>query len=376
LKDLYINGILETKLKKTMSKHPFGVIHTQKFPNPPECKLGYEWINNGEVVMIPIENWESDYDCDANTKKDDHTNYQRLESSLLATGFDHSFEPGHAVPIGESNGKVSGKSARTRHKIFKDHGYTHYPTRLMKPVEGFDERVSSFSEAMSADLKHKHHRILTMEQIAQQLWSQKNKGIPWYHGQPVNPVTGEVIYGDDEFDHAYDVEFEINQSFWHKVPRGKIKKMVENGFSTTVKLNDKDEKIIKSEVKDHELGNGSDGYKVNLICMDDAGANAPAKLWSLFMNPNNKVRHILFTKKAETGDEVKKLRETWRKTLFDYAKQVITFSLQNKHISTEVREEYIDERIKKMFANFELYGYNHLEDEKNYVKIDIFREYV
>ena len=36
--------------------------------------------------MIPIESWESDYECDANTKLDDWTNYERLESNLQATG--------------------------------------------------------------------------------------------------------------------------------------------------------------------------------------------------------------------------------------------------------------------------------------------------
>ena len=355
-----------------MSKHPFGVIKKQLFPKVPNCTDGYEWIDGGEVKMIPIENWESDYECDANTKKDDHTNYQRLESSLLASKFDHSFEPGNAVPIPRTD-KVSGKSARTRHAILSKNGYKYYPTRLMKPVEGFDERISSFSEAMQADLNHKFHRNLTMEQIALQMWAQKDKGIPWYHGQPVNPVTGEIIYGDEEFNHAYDEEFGINQSYYHKVPRGKIKKMVEKGFSTAVKINDKDEKVIKQEVKDHVLGNGNDKYKISLICMDDAGANAPAKLWSLFMNPESKVRHILFTKKAETAYEVKTMRETWRKTLYKYANRVVEFSLQS---FGEVGAMAVEQRLQEVFANFELYGYNHLEDEKDYVKIDMFREYV
>jgi len=363
--------VIETILKN-MSKHIFGVIKTQLFPKAPNCNEGYEWIDGGEVKMIPIENWESDYECDANTKKNDHTNYQRLESSFLASGFDHSFEPGHAVPISGTD-KVSGKSARTRHDILKNHGYEYYPTRLMKAVEGFDERVSSFSEAMRADLNHKHHRFLSMEQIALQLWSQKDKGIPWYHGQPVHSLTGEPIYGDEEFDHAYDVEFGVNKSFHHNIPRGRIKKMVQKGFSTTVKINDKDEKVIKQEVKDHELGNGGDGYKVSLICMDDAGANAPTKLWSLFMNPKSKVRHILFTKKAETPEEVKVMRETWRKTLYKYGNRVVEFSLQS---FGEVGAMAVKQKLEELFANFELYGYNHLDDEKDYMKIDIFREYV
>jgi len=353
-------------------KNPFGIIKPQLFPKVPTCTEGYEWIDGGEVKMIPIGDWKSDYECDANTKNNDYTNYQKLESNLQATGFDHSFEPGHAVPVpGTDN--VLGKTARTRHAVLMDYGYEYYPTRLMAPVDGYDERVSSFSEAMSADLSHKPHRDLSMKQIAMQMWSQKDKGIRWYHGQPVNPVTGEIIYGDDEFDHAYDVEFGINQVFWHKTPRGTIRNMVNNGFSTAVKINDKDEKVIKQEIKDHTLGNGNDGYKVSLICMDDAGANAPAKLWSLFMNPKNKVRHILFTKKAETADEVKVMRETWRKTLYKYANGVIEFSLQS---FGEVGTMAVEQRLQEVFANFELYGYNHLDDEEDFVKIDMFSEYV
>lgn len=355
-----------------MTKYPFGVINPQDFPPAPPCKKGYKWIDGGEVKMIPIESWESDYECDANTKVDDWTNYERLESNLQATGFDHSFEPGHAVPIPGTN-KFSGKTSRTRHGILSNNNYPCYPTRLMTPVEGYDERVSAFSEAMSADLKHKPHRDLSMKQIAQSMWVQKNKGIPWYHGQQVNPVTGEVLYGDDEFDYAYDVELEINQVFWHKVPRGTIRNLVKKGFSTAVKINDRDEKTIKKEVRDHILGNGNDGFKINLICMDDAAANAPAKLWSLFMNPNNKVRHILFTKKAETAEEVKMMRETWRKTLYKYARQAVEFSLKS---FGEAGTNAVELRLKTLFANFELYAYNHLEDEKNYVKIDMFCEYV
>ena len=355
--------------------HPFGTIRPQDFPSPPKCKTGYRWIDGGEVKLIPIENWISDYECDSNTKKEDYTNYAKLESNLKTTGFDHSFEPGHAVPISGTD-KVSGKSARTRHKIFSDYNIKSYPVRLMEPIDGYDERVSSFSAAMGADIAHKPARSLSMEQIAQQMWMQKDKGIPWYHGQTVNPVTQDVVYGDDEFDYAYDVEFKINQVFWHEIPRGKIKRMIEKGFSTSAKINDKDEKIIKSEMKDHLLGNGSDGFKITTLCMDDPGSNAPAKLWALFSNPDTKVRHILFTKKADTADEVKRMRETWRKTLISYAEIVISYSLQNEYISPKARNEYIKERLSKVFANFELYGYNHLENEQDLVRINMFHEYV
>lgn len=355
--------------------HPFGTIKPQDFPPAPPCKTGYKWIDGGEVKLIPTESWESDYDCDSNTKKEDYTNYTKIESNLKTTGFDHSFEPGYGVPNSKT-GVISGKSGRTRHKIFSDYDQKLYPVRLMEPIPGYDERVSSFSVAINADLAHKPARSLSMEQIAQQMWAQKEQKIAWYHGQTVNPVTGEVVYGDNEFDYAYDHEFKINQVFWHEIPRGKIRTMIERGFSTCVKINDKDEKIIKNEMKDHNLGNGNDGYKITTLCMDDPGANAPAKLWALFINPDVKVRHILFTKKATTADEVKQLRESWRKTLVFYAETVIGYSMKNEYISPKARKEYVQERLSKLFENFELYSYNHLEDEKNLVKIDIFRKYV
>lgn len=372
----YITGILEANLNRSIMNiiHPFGTIRPQDFPPVPQCKTGYRWIDGGEVKMIPTKSWESDWECDANTKMNDHTNYSALESNLLATGFDHSFEPGHAVPIPGTE-KVSGKTARTRHKIFSDYNDPYYPVRLMEPMEGYDERVSSFTVAMCADLEHKPARSLSMEQIAQSMWVQKNKGLCWYHGQPVNHITGEVIYGDDEFDYAYDVELKINQVFCHKTPRGKIKSMVMKGFSTAVKINDKDEQTIKYEIKDNDLGNGYDGYKIVPLVMDDAAANAPNKLAALFQDSQIKVRQVLFTKRATTAEEVKNLRELWRKTLYSYAKTYILYSLTNKYITRELKEEIIKERLETLFANFELYGYNHLEDELDFVKIDMFTKY-
>jgi hypothetical protein len=67
------------------------------------------------------------------------------------------------------------------------------------------------------------------------------------------------------------------------------------------------------------------------------------------------------------------MRETWRKTLYKYANRVVEFSLQyfGKAGATAV-----EQTLQEVFANFQLYGYNHLEDEEDYVKIDMFCEYV
>ena len=354
--------------------HPFGTIRLQDFPPAPQPPTGYRWIDDGNVQMIPTENWESDWKCDANTKIDDHTNYSVLESNLLVTGFDHTFEPGLAVPISGTD-KVSGKTARTRHKIFADYNVPYFPARLMEPIEGYNEHTSAFIAAFIADVVHKPARRLTMEQCAQSMWIHKQTGHPWYPGQPVNFITGEVIYGDDEFDYVYDVVLKINQVYSHKNPRGRIKSMVAKGFSTAVKINDKDETIIKREIRDNDLGNGSDGYKIVSLVMDDAAANAPNKLAALFQDSQIKVRQVLFTKRASTATEVKTLRELWRKTLYHYAATYISYSLNSKYITPALKKEILKERMENLFANFELYGYNHLEDEEDFVKIDIFKEY-
>ena len=151
--------------------------------------------------------------------------------------------------------------------------------------------------------------------------------------------------------------------------------MVTRGFSTIVKINDKDETIIKREIKENDLGNGSDGYRIVSLVMDDAAANAPNKLAALFQDSQTKVRQILFTKRATTAEEVKNFRENWRKTLYSYAKTYILYSITNKYITPELKEEILKERLETLFANFELYGYNHLEDELDFVKIDMFTKY-
>lgn len=355
--------------------HPFGTIRPQDFPPAPQPPTGYRWIDDGNVQMIPTENWESDWECDANTKIDDYTNYSALESNLLVTGFDHTFEPGLAVPISGTD-KVSGKTARTRHKIFANYNVPYFPVRLMELIEGYNGRTAAFNAAMKGDLVHKPARRLTMEQCAQSMWVHKKNGDPWYEGQPVNHITGQIIYGDDEFDHAYDENgLNIKQVYSHNIPRGRIKSMVMKGFSTAVKINDKDETTIKSEIKDNDLGNGSDGYRIVPLVMDDAGANAPNKLAALFQDSQIKVRQILFTKRASTATEVKTWRENWRKTLYYYAEAYVSYSLNSKYITPELKEDILKERLETLFANFELYGYNHLEDEKDFVKIDIFKEY-
>ena len=345
-----------------------GIIDPNLFPDAPPCpQKGYRWVEGGKVFMIPIDDWESDYSSDPNSKIEDDTHYSKLESNILTTGFDYSFEPGHGVR--SFDGKVSGKSARTRYKVFLKHGQPDYPTRLMEPIEGYDERTSSFLESFIADISHRPARSLNEIQIAKSLWYQKQEGVAWYHGQPKNPITNEYSYTKEVYTHAYKKELHINQQYKHKASFTRIWNNIEKGFSTSAKINDVNEKTIKEQVKASHLGDGKDGFKVAVFCMDDAGANAPGRLWKLITEPNTKYRDVAFTKKADTAEEVINLRETLVDTMQTRIGNMIDVILKDKLISTDAAEEIKARKLKSIFDNYELYSYNHNDDEEELVRL-------
>ena len=346
-----------------------GVIRPQDFkPAPPCPQKGYRWVEGGKVFMIPIDDWESDYSSDPNSKIEDDTHYSKLESNILTMGFDYDFEPGHAVKIPDSH-KVSGKSARTRYKEFLNHGQPEYPVRLMEPIEGYDERTSSFLESFIADISHRPARSLNEKQIAKSLWYQKQEGIAWYHGQTINPVTDEYSYGKEQYDHAYYQELHIDQQYAHKASFTRIWNKIEKGFSTSAKINDVNEKTIKEQIKASHLGDGKDGFKVAVFCMDDPQANAPGKLWKLITEPNVKFRDVAFTKKADTAEEVINLRDQLVDTMQTRVGLMIDAVLNDSLISGEVRTIVKERKLKKIFDNYELYSYNHNDDEKELVRL-------
>ena len=348
-----------------------GVIRPQDFkPAPPCPQKGYRWVEGGKVFMIPIDDWESDYSSDPNSKIEDDTHYSKIESNILTMGFDYGFEPGHGVKTPD-NSKVSGKSARTRYKVFLNHGQSEYPVRLMEPIEGYDERTSSFLESFIADISHRPARSLNEVQIAKALWYQKQQGIAWYHGQTKNPVTGEYSYSKEQYEHAYYEELHIDQQYAHKASFTRIWNMIEKGFSTSAKINDVNEKTIKEQIKATPLGDGKDGFKVAVFCMDDAGANAPTRLRKLIGEPNTKFRDIAFTKRADTAEEVIRLREHLVDTMQTHIGEVIDVILNDSLISSEVRSLVKERKLKQIFDNYELYSYNHCEGEKELVRLAI-----
>ena len=348
-----------------------GVINPQEFkPAPPCPQKGYRWVEGGKVFMIPIDNWESDYSSDPNSKIEDDTHYSKLESNILTMGFDYDFEPGHAVKIPGSD-KVSGKSARTRYKVFLNHGQSEYPARLMEPIDGYDERTSSFLESFIADISHRPARSLNEKQIAKSLWYQKQQGIGWYHGQTVNPVTNEYCYGKEQYDHAYYQELHIDQQYAHKASYTRIWNMIEKGFSTNSKINDVNEETIKEQIKASHLGNGKDGFRVAVFCMDNPQANAPGRLWKLITEPNTKFRDVAFTKKANTAEEVYELRKQLVDTMQTRIGDMLDVVLTDPLISSEVKTLVKEKKLKSVFDNYQLFSYYHVTGEKELVRLAI-----
>lgn len=348
-----------------------GVIRPQDFKPAPHCpQKGYRWVEGGKVFMIPIDDWEPDYSSDPNSKIEDDTHYSKLESNILTMGFDYDFEPGHAVKI-PGNNKVSGKSARTRHKVFLNHGQPEYPSRLMEPIEGYDERTSSFLESFIADISHKPARSLNEKQIAKSMWYQEQQGIGWYHGQTINPVTNEYCYGKEQYEHAYYQELHIDQQYAHKASYTRIWNMIKRGFSTSSKINDVNEKTIKEQIKASDLGNGKDGFKVAVFCMDDPVANGPGRLWKLITEPNTKFRDIAFTKKSDTAEEVYELRKQLVDTMQTRVGDMIDRILNDSFISGEVRTIVKERKLKSIFDNYELFSYNHVTGEKGLIRLAV-----
>ena len=139
--------------------------------------------------------------------------------------------------------------------------------------------------------------------------------------------------------------------------------------STNVKINDVREKNIKEQIKATSLGDGKDGFKVAVFCMDDPGANAPGRLWKLITEPNTKYRDVAFTKKADTAEEVINLREQLVDSMQTRIGKMIDVVLNDSLISSEVRTLVKERKLKSIFDNYELYSYNHNDDEKELVRL-------
>lgn len=379
MKLCYITGILEAHLNKTIMNitklATLEAIDLNLFPDAPATttNTGYRWVDGGKVILIPTEKYVPDYNCDPNTLKEDESNYNSLESNILSEGFDCTFEPAY-VTYDKKTDTYSGKSGRTRHKIFLTHGISYYPVRLMEAVANYDVKTSDFCVSFIADISHKPHRELTWSQIAQKLTHQKNEGIAWYHGQTKNLITKEYVFGYDEYNYFYYNVGKIDQKFVAERMCNQIWNKIEEGFNSTKSINILSKEKIENIIKQNILGDGDDGFTIIPLIMDNASANAPSKLFSMCKDPNKKVRQILYSSKAKTPDEIFNLRNTWKESLITQASNIISFALSGV-VASEMIENVKENKLKKLFANFELYGYNHIEGEEDFVKIDMFTKH-
>ena len=130
------------------------------------------------------------------------------------------------------------------------------------------------------------------------------------------------------------------------------------------------EKDIKTQVKDHMLGNGADGFKVAIVNMGNPSANAPAKVRTILRSQGVKIRHFLFTSSASTADEVENMRITWRNSLVTQVEEILNFAFDGIYTEKE-KATKVDAKMKEFFDNFELYSYNHIDDEDGFIKIAI-----
>ena len=249
----------------------------------------------------------------------------------------------------------------------------------MRYVDGYNENTASFNAAVRADISHRPSRSPTWTALSDILVNLKIENVPWYEGQ-LQDENGDYIYDEDAFNHWYftvsrlDIRYDISicTKMWSRI--------VSTGISTKHKVNLFTRQQIVDELTDKANGgkdpnplyDESDGYEVSLVCMDDATANAPAKLRSILkFQTGNSGRYILYTKRCGTDAEIIALRKSYaaalRRTVKEYAQYFLKDEVPKKRY-----EEVLEEKVDSFFDNFELYSYNYMKDvEEDLVKIAI-----
>ena len=367
---------------------------------PPSPPVGFKWKNDGKVFLIPSDKFIPNYEFDANTKKDDDENYQKLYANIINDEFVYEYEPGYVIEgnCGEliellkgtsselKSDEYSGISARTRARIFQDTKQPMYPVRILVPLDGYDLNTSIFNAATKEDLR-RPSRWIGYKQHANNLFKLKKQNAAWYPGQRKITIDGNKVYhyGEEELRHWF---FKVNHLnyYFHDSIATKIWNLVNKGFQSTSAFDLPSEKVVKERVKGSMLGNGSDGFKVAIVNMGNPSANAPAKNRTIQIarKKGHKIRHVLFATSAQTADEITSMRSTWRDSLVTGKEEDLNFafdgifpgeeslSILEKAEGVKSRKQIeVDAKLKEFFDNFELYSYNHIEGEEGLVKIAI-----
>ena len=356
-----------------------GQIDIKAFPIPPTPPVGFEWENGGEVQLIPIEDYEPDYLHDAVMTSTNAYHEECIFQNITHHGYDYSQEPAWVV-YDEKSEKFIGKTGRTRAKVFSQLNEPLYPVRVMKFKKGYNEGTASFNAAVWADISHKPARSPKWTALADALINLRIQNIPWYEGQIKNQ-NGTYIYGEVEFKHWFYYVTRLNirydESIFTKM-FNRIKILVGNSSKSKVVLKTKPQ--IAEELSDSEndgknsnpLFDESDGYEVSIVCMDDAQANAPAKLKTILrFHKENPGRFILYTKRCQDDTAIHNLRESYAAALRRTAREFAQFFLKDE-IPEKYYQEIVDQKVDSLFDNFELYSYNHMKEvEEDLVRIAI-----
>ena len=365
---------------------------------PPSPPVGFKWKNEGKVILIPSDKFIPNYEYDSNTITEDHQNYEKLYANIINDEFVYDYEPGYVIEGTCSElikllkgttseyqvDEYSGISARTRAKVFQNTKQPDYPVRILMPLEGYELPTIIYNAAVKEDLR-RPSRTLGYKQHANNLFKLKKQQAAWYPGQRKITIDGNKVYtyGEEELRHWFFKVMQLN-FYFHESIATKIWNLVNKGFNSTQDLRMPPEKDIKTQVKDHVLGNGADGFKVAIVNMGNPSANAPAKVRTILRSQGVKTRHFLFTTSAQTADEVESMRTTWRNSLVTQAEENLNFAFdgifpgdesltpQQKAEGVKSRKQIeVDAKIKEFFDNFELYSYNHIMDEDGFIKIEI-----
>ena len=363
-----------------------GVIDVNRFAPAPAPPVGFKWKNEGKVTLIPSDKFIPNYEYDSNTITEDHQNYEKLYANIINDEFVYDYEPGYVIEGTCSElikllkgttseyqvDEYSGISARTRAKVFQNTKQPDYPVRILIPLEDYELPTIIYNAAVKEDLR-RPSRTLGYKQHANNLFKLKKKQASWYPGQRKITIDGNKVYtyGEEELRHWFFKVMQLN-FYFHESIATKIWNLVNKGFNSTQDLRMPPEKDIKTQVKDHVLGNGADGFKVAIVNMGNPSANAPAKVRTILRSQkdNTKIRHFLFTTSAQTADEVESMRTTWRNSLVTQVEEILNFAFDGIYTKKE-KVTKVNAKMKEFFDNFELYSYNHILDEEGFIKIEI-----
>jgi len=354
---------------------PLGPIDVKKFPKAPTPSRGYRWVDDGSVRLVPIEMCRPDRKFDPNTLADDEDNFKKVLINMKNDVFDYAYEAGHATKeidpeTGEEYYELT--SSRTRLRIFNYLNQGAYPIRLMELIPGHNSDTCAWMASFEADICHRPARHLTYQQIAQQLYDLMQRKIAWYEGQTCNFIDNELVYGLDEFNHWYWEVAKVDRKYDADMSK-KIWNKVQSGFITTEKINTKSSLEIKTEFMESKvIRHRENEVKVNVISMDNPQANAPSNIFPILRerNSDKKTVFCLYTTKSKTASEVLTTRKLWKDSIISKVSEIATFFLDG-----EVPERYLDsakeDKVKLFFDNVEVWSYNHLETEKEMVRIAV-----